>query len=104
MGGWAVGNTKVFLRQEPMNRLNAARVRLQNESATKLQAAWKCRACQAKYVACRLRFIRFQARWRGYVGRQHAKELRRQLHMKRTQAADEAKKKREDEAKGLVQR
>eukprot|EP00927_Polykrikos_kofoidii_P033784 TRINITY_DN28629_c0_g2_i1.p1 TRINITY_DN28629_c0_g2~~TRINITY_DN28629_c0_g2_i1.p1 ORF type:complete len:1196 (-),score=189.82 TRINITY_DN28629_c0_g2_i1:177-3764(-) len=74
--GWAVGQTRIFLKQEPFGLLRNGLVQRRVEAATQLQAAQRG---QAARQACKLRlwvFLRVQARWRGRAVRIEVRKRR----------------------------
>ncbi|CAK0866646.1 unnamed protein product [Prorocentrum cordatum] len=67
--GWALGRTRVFLKQEPSNALRVALGRARHAAATRLQAAARRRAASRRYARFSWALRRLQACWRGAVVR-----------------------------------
>jgi len=63
--GWAIGKTRIFLKQEPFAGLRTARLQRQHESAQRLQAAHRCRVARLAFINYRWAIVRVQARSRG---------------------------------------
>jgi len=75
---WAIGKTRVFLKQGPFGALRAAQARARQVGAVRLQASW--RGCKARSrAAVRWRaLIALQAHFRGFAARKRAAFSRRE--------------------------
>jgi len=75
---WAIGATRVFLKQDPVNILRAERARIRHASATQLQAAQRSHAATVAFSRLRSGVVRLQALVRGSAARGEAWRHRRE--------------------------
>lgn len=68
-GKWAVGKTRIFLKQDATNVLSAARVTLRQKQAVRIQCAWRRYVDRSRFLKCRHGFVRLQAIVRGNAAR-----------------------------------
>mmetsp|Transcript_93999 Transcript_93999/g.292448 ORF Transcript_93999/g.292448 Transcript_93999/m.292448 type:complete len:687 (+) Transcript_93999:336-2396(+) len=84
---WAIGRTRVFLKQEPCNALRAACAQRRHTAATVLQAAQRCRAASADWARLRRGMLRLQALARGAAARAERCRRRREAAATALEAA-----------------
>jgi len=75
---WAIGTTRVFLKQDPVNILRAERARIRHASATRLQAAQRSHSGMEAFRRLRSRIVQLQALMRGAAARGEAWRHRRE--------------------------
>ena len=75
---WAIGTTRVFLKQDPVNILRAERARIRHASATRLQAAQRSHSGMEAFRRLRSRIVQLQALVRGAAARGEAWRHRRE--------------------------
>lgn len=74
---WAIGRTRVFMKQQPFTLLRAAQARVKQVNALRIQANWRCRTAR-RTAAARLRgLLSVQAHVRGALARRRAVWSRR---------------------------
>lgn len=78
-GLWAIGKTRVFMKQEPYSALRTARLEMRHEAATVIQARWR-RFAATRAFARLLRAVRsLQAAARSLRARRELRARRREL-------------------------
>merc|ERR1719201_2590149 len=75
---WAVGKTLVFFKQDAYEKLQNGRLKLRNQSATKVRARFLGVRSRAKYALQRWAVKKMQALARGKAARRVAQKLRSQ--------------------------
>ncbi|CAJ1455348.1 unnamed protein product [Effrenium voratum] len=73
---WALGHTRIFLKQEHSSALRALRAKLRTKSATRLQATQRRISQRKAYLAVRRGVLRLQALLRGQMARRQARSWR----------------------------
>ncbi|CAJ1332307.1 unnamed protein product [Effrenium voratum] len=73
---WALGYTRIFLKQEHSSALRALRAKLRTKSATRLQATQRRISQRKAYLAVRRGVLRLQALLRGQMARRQARSWR----------------------------
>lgn len=73
---WAVGRTRIFLKQEPFGVLRNALSQQRFQAATRLQAAQRGHAARRACKRCLRALLRLQARWRGGAVRSEIRQRR----------------------------
>jgi len=74
---WAIGRTRVFMKQQPFTVLRAAQARVKQTSAVRIQANWRLRSAKCKAAARFRGLITLQAHFRGSLARRRAVWSRR---------------------------
>eukprot|EP00929_Paragymnodinium_shiwhaense_P105639 TRINITY_DN7068_c0_g2_i2.p1 TRINITY_DN7068_c0_g2~~TRINITY_DN7068_c0_g2_i2.p1 ORF type:complete len:1114 (+),score=269.70 TRINITY_DN7068_c0_g2_i2:89-3430(+) len=97
---WAVGKTKVFLKQEPANVIQGALLERRRTAATKLASHYKMVSCRRRFQRIRQACVRFQARVRGAAARGELWRRRRQRASLRIQRRWRGRVGRQRAAKG----
>ncbi|CAJ1389869.1 unnamed protein product [Effrenium voratum] len=73
---WALGHTRIFLKQDHSSALRALRAKLRTKSATRLQATQRRISQRKAYLAVRRGVLRLQALLRGQMARRQARSWR----------------------------
>ena len=75
---WAVGKSLVFMKHEAYERLQSARLKLRNDSSTKIQARYRAMMAKKYFAKIKLSMVRLQALWRGKLARIRVEKIRQE--------------------------